>query len=103
MAEVRIKRSWILEWLWLRPFGFVAVTFGHVIFVRSDYWPVPKCLMAHELCYVRQWERYGKFGFLARYLYYYFRYACWRSSHYYDNPLEAEALAASEAETCKAN
>jgi hypothetical protein len=49
-----------------------------------------KRLLLHELCHVRQYQRYGYWGFLARYLWLSLRHG------YYNNPLEVEAREAEE-------
>lgn len=53
--------------------GVHAITLGSRIFVRTDMYDSvvrgdePE-LIAHELVHVRQWRRYGRLGFLAKYL-----------------------------------
>ena len=46
---------------------------------------------SHERMHVEQWRRHGRMRFLARYLYYHFRYGYW------DNPFEIEARRAESA------
>lgn len=53
--------------------GVHAITLGSKIFVQSDRFDAvvrgeePE-LIAHELVHVAQWRRYGRLGFLAKYL-----------------------------------
>lgn len=46
--------------------------------------------MRHEACHIRQYQQYGKIGFLWRYMAEYFR------NGYYNNSLEIAARAAEE-------
>jgi hypothetical protein len=70
----------------LVPKRFIAMTLGRTIHVRGTHLPV--WVLRHELAHVRQWERYGRVGFLARYLWQCARYG------YANAPLELEAEAA---------
>ena len=84
IGAVRIVyASWVMGFV---PKRFVAMTLGRTIHVRGTHLPV--WVMRHELAHVRQWERYGKVGFLARYLWQCARYG------YANAPLELEAEAA---------
>jgi hypothetical protein len=68
--------------------GTEGVTLGENIYI----WPPEKAenkrLIKHEMCHVRQWERYGKIGFLSRYIYEFIKYG------YKASPLELEATLA---------
>jgi hypothetical protein len=82
-------------WLWTAgpvPPGASAITLVRLVVTRSA---VPSDrLLRHEEEHVRQWRRYGVFGFLRRYLLAYFRgrlagYPHWAA--YRRIPLEVEA------------
>ena len=75
------------------PKGADAITIGRTIIVRAgkenaDY------LLRHEAVHVRQWKRYGRIGFLVRYLSSYVMWRIRRKGHrgaYLRIPLEVEA------------
>jgi hypothetical protein len=59
-----------LEWTWRRQVS--AITLPWAIYIRRDVLggesrPLAS-LLVHELVHVRQWRRFGTFGFLRRYL-----------------------------------
>lgn len=60
-----------------------AITFWNRIYVSSDF--LTTANRDHELEHVRQWHRYGLFGFPVRYLYYLLRVG------YLHHPLELAA------------
>ena len=66
----------------------VAIVFGHTIHLhnttKEDFLSDQRWLK-HELCHIRQYERYGFIGFIARYLYESARHG------YYHNKFEIEA------------
>ncbi|TGE20389.1 hypothetical protein E5K00_20535 [Hymenobacter aquaticus] len=73
--------------------GSVAMVLGHSIhlsgatreqFLSDPYW------VAHEMEHVRQFEQYGYFGFLWRYL------VGWARHGYYNIPFEVAAREAGE-------
>jgi hypothetical protein len=79
---------------WLRGLGDrVFITDWLAITVGRDIWswrPLDEVELAHELCHVRQWQRYG-LAFVLRYgiasL-----FALWTRGHWYrDNAYEVEA------------
>ena len=53
-------------------------------FLQDPYW------VAHEMEHIRQFQQYGRLGFLARYL------RDWMRHGYYNIPFEVEARAAAE-------
>lgn len=66
----------------------VAIVIGHTIhlhntakesFLMNEKW------LKHELCHIKQYEQYGKMGFIARYLYESIK------KGYYHNKYEVEA------------
>ncbi|HZI68710.1 MAG TPA: DUF4157 domain-containing protein [Hanamia sp.] len=88
--EFKIKEKSMLARLaaWKLKSKNVAITFGNKIhlyniskeeFLKNEKW------VKHELCHVRQFEKYGFFRFIAMYL--------WESIKvgYYKNKFEAEA------------
>ena len=74
------------------PRGADGITLGSLVIVRPG--KATPYLLRHELVHVRQWRRYGVFGFGARYL---VNYALWRvrgKGHrgaYLRIPMEIEA------------
>lgn len=67
----------------LIPKRFTAIAIGNHIFFRRSF--TSTALMAHEVCHCFQYEKYGFFGFLFKYLWLTYK-------HGYDfNPLELEA------------
>ncbi len=75
------------------PKGASAITLGPVVIVRPGRADSPY-LMRHELVHVRQWRRYGVFGFLRRYLGAYMVWRLRRKGHrgaYLRIPFEIEA------------
>lgn len=79
-----------------------AMTVGRTIYVRPGH-EASDTLLAHELVHVRQWQQYGAFGFLRRYLGAYLANLLRLRDHmdaYRAIPFEAEARA--EASTWKA-
>jgi hypothetical protein len=68
---------------------FTAVTFGQHVFIKAVQTDLPAVgverLLKHEGKHVEQYEKYGFFGFLIRYLWYSIKHG------YYNNPLEIEA------------
>lgn len=93
LAGVTIKeRSWLarIAAKKLRS-NNVAMVLGktiHLYGVPATEFLADEKWVKHELCHVRQFKRYGFFGFLVRYL--------WESMRkgYYNNRFEAEARAA---------
>jgi len=76
-----------------------AMTVGRTIYVRPGH-EHSDSLMAHELVHVRQWQEYGWFGFLRRYLGAYLRNLMKLRNHmaaYRAIPLEVEARAEASA------
>jgi Domain of unknown function (DUF4157) len=70
-----------------------AITLGRVVIVRTGHADSPY-LLRHELVHVRQWRRYGVFGFLRRYLGSYVLWRTRRKGHrgaYLRIPFEVEA------------
>ena len=70
-----------------------AMTVGRTVYVRPGH-EQSQALMAHELVHVRQWQQYGWFGFLRRYLWAYARNLVALRDHmdaYRAIPFEAEA------------
>ena len=55
-------------------------------FLRDPRW------VAHEMCHIRQYQQYGRVGFLRRYL------RDWLRHGYYNIPFEAEARVAGDEE-----
>ena len=79
-----------------------AMTVGRTVYVRPGH-EASDSLLAHELVHVRQWQQYGWFGFLRRYLGAYLANLVRLRNHmaaYRAIPFEAEARA--EAATWKA-
>ena len=73
----------VIRW-WLRVTGFAAITMPwRVAYYLS--WPPDHRLVAHEEVHLAQIERYGPWGFAARYLWWLARYGYWR------HPMEVEA------------
>lgn len=75
------------------PKGAAAITLGRVVIVRSGH-AESAYLLRHELVHVRQWRRYGVFGFLRRYLGAYVLWRLRRKGHrgaYLRIPFEVEA------------
>ena len=70
---------------WVKLLGTTAVTFGNNIYTWKG--SISEILMRHEEKHVEQYKRYGKVGFLARYLW------GWVSNgfRYSKIPLEIEA------------
>lgn len=68
----------------------VTITFGHRVYSNSRN-PFAIALIRHELEHVRQYERHGWFGFLARYGMQLALYG------YMDAPFEVDARRASHA------
>lgn len=70
-----------------------AMTLGRTIYVRPGH-EASQALLAHELVHVRQWQQYGRFGFLRRYLWDYVRNLVTLRDHmaaYWAIAFEAEA------------
>jgi Domain of unknown function (DUF4157) len=97
LQRIRIReRSWLARMaaFKLRSRG-AALVLGrtvHLHRITAHQFLSNQRLLLHELCHVRQYQRYGFFGFLARYLWLSLRHG------YYNNPLEAEAREAEEDE-----
>jgi hypothetical protein len=75
------------------PRGASAITLGRFVIVRSGHATSPY-LIRHEVVHVRQWRRYGVFGFLRRYLGAYVVWRLRRKGHrgaYLRIPFEVEA------------
>jgi len=81
-ARVHLNSAFARGLLARRP-DVIAVTIGARIFVVGDM--IPSWVMRHEIQHVRQYLRYGLFGFLARYAWYMI------SAGYSRNPLEHDA------------
>jgi hypothetical protein len=83
-------------WLWVGgpvPKGAAATTVWSVIAMRRSAVGDER-LLRHELQHVRQWHRYGVFGFLRRYLGGYLRWRAYGYGHwaaYRRIPFEVEA------------
>lgn len=76
-----------------------AMTVGRTIYVRPGH-EDSDTLIAHELVHVRQWQQYGWFGFLRRYLGDYLHNLAKLRNHmaaYRAIPFEAEARAEAAA------
>lgn len=97
LQRIRIReRSWLarIAASKLRSSG-AALVWGrtvHLHRITAIQFLSNQRLLLHELCHVRQYQRYGFIGFLARYLWLSIRHG------YYNNPLEVEARAAEEEE-----
>jgi hypothetical protein len=95
LQRIRIReRSWLARMaaLKLRSSG-AALVWGRTIHlhrITAVQFLSNQRLLLHELCHVRQYQRYGVFGFLSRYLWLSLRHG------YYRNPLEVEARKAEE-------
>ena len=75
------------------PKGADAITIGATVIIRRGKERSPY-LLRHEAVHVRQWRRYGVFGFLARDLASYVVWRVRRKGHrgaYLRIPLEVEA------------
>jgi len=68
---------------WLLPKRYVAITLMSHVLTREAW--LDGRILRHEWAHVEQWRRYGLLGFLARYLWYHFKFG------YAGNPLEVEA------------
>jgi hypothetical protein len=64
----------------------------HIWGVTKSEFLLNKTWLRHEIRHVRQFRRYGWWGFMWRYLYYSLRYG------YKENPLEREARLAAHLE-----
>lgn len=69
----------------------VAIVIGHTIHLHNttrEEFETDERWVKHELCHIRQYEKYGFFNFMVRYL--------WESLRkgYYNNRYEVEARAA---------
>jgi hypothetical protein len=73
------------------PFGFSAITFGHVILATDA--AALNAVPAHEHVHVRQYERWGPF-FIPAYLLSSLVQLLRRRDPYLDNPFEREAYGA---------
>lgn len=75
------------------PKGSDGLTIGSIIMVRAGH-EHSEHLLRHEQVHVRQWRRYGRVGFIVRYL---GSYVLWRfrlkghKGAYWRIPLEIEA------------
>jgi hypothetical protein len=91
--NIKIKEnSWQAKWA-AKKMGAsgVAMVLGgtiHLWGVSKEAFLTNKNWIKHELKHVEQYRRYGYLGFLARYLWFSYKYG------YYNNPLEIEARAA---------
>ena len=74
-------RSWIARVM--LPRRYVAITLASHVLTRESW--LDERTLRHERAHVEQWRRHGLAGFLARYLWYHFRYG------YSRNPFEVEA------------
>ena len=75
------------------PKGADAITIGSTVIVRRGHESSPY-LLRHEAVHVRQWKRYGRIGFVVRYLSSYVMWRIRRKGHrgaYLRIPLEVEA------------
>ena len=72
-----------IRW-WLRATGYAAITMPWRIAYYAT-WPPDHGLVAHEAVHLEQIERYGAWGFAARYLWWLARYG------YEAHPMEIEA------------
>jgi hypothetical protein len=72
----------------LLPKRYVAITLSSHVLTRET--SLDERVLRHEWTHVKQWRRFGLFGFLVRYSWYHFKYG------YAGNPFEIEAR---EAET----
>ena len=84
--DIRIVHGWAAP-------GASAVTFGRTVFVRKGVTMGPR-LRRHEYEHVLQYHRYGRIGFLRRYLWSYLRWRLRRHRHdgaYRRIPFEIEA------------
>ena len=74
------------------PKGSDGITLGSLVIVREG--KATPYLLRHELVHVRQWRRYGVFGFAVRYAGSYVYWRVRRKGHrgaYLRIPLEIEA------------
>ena len=74
------------------PKGSDGITLGSLVIVRDG--KATPYLLRHELVHVRQWRRYGVFGFGVRYVGSYLSWRLRRKGHrgaYLRIPLEIEA------------
>jgi hypothetical protein len=65
-------------------FNKYAITFGHHVYTAHKF--LTETELKHEYCHVLQYEKYGFFGFLMKYMWYQMKYG------YDKNPLEVEAI-----------
>jgi hypothetical protein len=68
---------------WFLPRRYLAVTLCSHVLTRERH--LDERVLRHERVHVEQWRRYGRVRFLARYLWFQWRYG------YDGNPLEIEA------------
>ncbi len=77
------------------PKKFTAITFGKHVFIKKmqyDYSSNERDrLLKHESKHVEQYQLFGFFGFLIRYVWYHIRFS------YEENPFEIEARKAEGA------
>lgn len=74
------------------PPGSDGITLGSLVIVRRG--AASPYLLRHELVHVRQWRRYGRVGFVVRYVGSYLRWRLLRKGHrgaYLRIPMEIEA------------
>jgi len=74
------------------PKGFDGITLGRLVIVRRGR--ATQRVLRHEMVHVRQWRRYGLFGFAARYGGHYLVWRLRRKGHlgaYRRIPMEIEA------------
>ena len=86
--ELSVHYRSLLARLFL-PKRYVAITLSNHVLTRET--SLDERVLRHEGVHVEQWRRYGLAGFLARYLWYHFKYG------YSGNPFEVEARRAENA------
>ena len=86
---------------WLRQLGhhlllanWLAITIDRWIFAWR---PLDEAELAHEVCHVRQWQRYGFVGYIVAYMRESARQKRAGKDRYIDNRFEVEARAAEDA------
>ena len=74
--------------------NWLAITIDRWIFAWR---PLDEAELAHEVCHVRQWQRYGFIGYIVAYMRESVREKRAGKDRYRDNRFEVEARAAEEA------
>jgi len=88
VRELSVHYRSLLARLFL-PKRYVAITLSNHVLTRET--SLDGRILRHESAHVEQWRRYGLVGFLARYLWYHFKYG------YARNPFEIAARKAEKS------